>query len=31
MAKAFRHGNCKVERKWEKDGSYKEERKCERR
>ena len=21
-------GNCKVERKWEKDGEYKEERKC---
>ncbi|WP_425462819.1 hypothetical protein [Methylibium rhizosphaerae] len=24
----FRDGNCKVERKWEKDGEYKEERKC---
>jgi hypothetical protein len=21
-------GNCKIERKWEPDGSYKEERKC---
>lgn len=25
----FRDGNCKVERKWKKDGGYKEERKCE--
>ena len=24
----YREGNCKVEKKWEKDGSYKEERKC---
>lgn len=24
-------GNCKVERKWEKDGDYKEKRKCKRR
>lgn len=24
----YRDGNCKVERKWEKDGGYKEERKC---
>jgi hypothetical protein len=24
----FRVGNCKIERKWEPDGSYKEERKC---
>ncbi|HEY8606067.1 MAG TPA: hypothetical protein VIM12_02995 [Noviherbaspirillum sp.] len=26
---AGRDGNCKVERKWEKSGEYKEERKCE--
>jgi hypothetical protein len=26
----FRVGNCKIERKWEPDGSYKEERKCKR-
>lgn len=25
----FWDGNCKIERKWEKDGGYKEERKCE--
>ena len=25
----FRDGNCKVERKWEKNGAYKEETKCE--
>lgn len=24
----FRDGNCKVERKWERGGDYKEERKC---
>ena len=26
----FWDGNCKIERKWEKDGEYKEERKCKR-
>jgi hypothetical protein len=26
----FHDGNCKIERKWEKDGGYKEERKCSR-
>jgi len=25
----FQDGNCKVERKWERNGDYKEERKCE--
>lgn len=25
----FWDGNCKVERKWERNGDYKEERKCE--
>jgi hypothetical protein len=25
----FRYGDCKTERKWEKDGGYKEETKCE--
>lgn len=25
----YREGNCKVERKWERNGRYKEERKCE--
>jgi hypothetical protein len=24
----YRRGNCKVERKWERDGGYKEETKC---
>ena len=24
----FRVGNCKVEREWERDGDYKEEREC---
>jgi hypothetical protein len=24
----FRQGNCKIERKWERDGGYKEEVKC---
>ena len=24
----FRDGNCKIERKWERNGSFKEERKC---
>jgi hypothetical protein len=24
----FRQGNCKVERKWERNGEYKEETKC---
>ncbi|HJS09058.1 MAG TPA: hypothetical protein VJ809_15420 [Pirellulales bacterium] len=24
----FRRGNCKIERKWERDGGYKEEVKC---
>jgi hypothetical protein len=24
----FRRGNCKIERKWERDGEYKEEIKC---
>ena len=24
----YRQGNCKIERKWERDGGYKEETKC---
>ena len=24
----YRRGNCKIERKWERDGGYKEETKC---
>jgi hypothetical protein len=24
----YRRGNCKIERKWERNGEYKEERKC---
>ena len=24
----YRQGNCKIERKWERNGEYKEERKC---
>jgi opacity protein-like surface antigen len=27
-AREYKQGNCKIERKWERDGGYKEETKC---